>query len=516
MRSERKMLRYWKRILVLLVISGVVWVAIPRLIGAGLVNTTTLDRMRNLKDRGQRIPLELSVLGDEESTLRRALYYDPHNLAAQRRLAPVYLRTGRIENALALDHGVVGRGCSLPREGLPDCWLLHASWLAKNGQADAAIRAWRRGADLASWRWPSQQYSTVETVGAWMYHALVSQQPHRIDWRLLLARLLWRLGRQDEAVAQAMFLVQAVSHSTIDTQIMSDAWLMLGLYQEASEDVSKAVNSFSMALKLNPQQVLAYPHLETLYYRMEEVNRAQAIHDSLLALQPERSLSDREVRPGWVLYGFNVDSWSIEEQPLLQLALFWRLPEGTVPAGDSWIRAGDHWIQVVEVFNLALNPGLEQDQWTGMGLPSGYIRPGGFDAGSGEELALVVHDGRLSKVLRQSAAAGMQVSTQLPLRILQVQEGDCFLFDAWTGGSSQSRRLGLFWRDSSRRVVSENYAMEVHPGSHPYVQCLPDGSSSLDAVFINNDGFALWDDIIVVPLRDLSRGVSKACSSHLE
>jgi tetratricopeptide (TPR) repeat protein len=299
-----------------------------------------------------------------------------------------------------------------------------------------------------------------------VYRALVPQQPDRLDWRLLLTRLLWGLGQQDEAVAQAMILDEAVPHSAIDMQITSEAWLVLGLYQEASGDVSKAVNSFSMALKLDPQQILAYPQLEALYYRRGEVDQAQEVHKSLLGLQPERSLSNREVEPGWFLYGFHVKSWSIEEQPLLQLALFWRLPEGTVPTGDLWIRAGDHWIQVVEVFNLVLNPGFEQDEWTGMELPSRYTRPEWLNVYPGEELALMLHDGRLSKVLRQSAPGRMQVATQLST--LQIQEGECFLFDAWTGGNSQSRRLALYWRDSSRRIVSENYPITVDYGSHPY------------------------------------------------
>lgn len=498
MGSEYQALHHWRRILVLLGIGSMVWIAAPRVVGAGLINSVSVDRIRDLRDDGQGMALEMSVLPGEERTLRRALYFDPHNPAAQRRLVQVYLRTGQIEDALTLDDEAIGQGCSFG-DRLPDCWLLQAGWLAKNGQPDAAIRAWRRGADLVSSRWPSQQYSTVETAGALMYRALVAEQPDRLDWRLLLARLLWRLGRQDEAVAQAMVLARAEPHSAIDVRIMGSAWLLLGLHQETVGDVSEAVDSFHRALELDPRQVLAYAHLQALLRRMGDLDRAQATYESLLALQPERSLASREVRPGWILYGFDVDSWSIEEQPLLQLTLFWRLSEGTTPAGDNWIRAGDHWIQIVETFDLALNPGFEQDEWVGTGLPLGYTKPAWLNAAPGGELALVAHDGRTSKAFRQSAPGGVRVAAQLP--IFQVQEGDCFLFDAWAGGSSQSRRLALFWRDSSGRVVSLNIPMTANPGSHPYVQCVPNGSSSLDAVFVNDDGVALWDDIIVVPLR---------------
>jgi tetratricopeptide (TPR) repeat protein len=485
---------------------------IPRAGAAVLVNMVGIARVRAFFAVPVSDPMPSTwapTSASELELLRDAHRLGPDSPTVQRALAEALLRLGKVGEATnTLHNNVAGYNCFAVRN-LPECWLLRASVFANSGQGDEAVREWRRGADVTVQRWPSDQYQVVEAAGAFIYKTLLEKNPERADYRSVLAGLLWRQGREEEALADWQMLAQQLPQSEIEARRTSEALLMVGLSQETAGDSWQAIDTLHRALAENPRLILAYIHLESLYVKLGQVDQAELVQDTLAKLPPERvwliSPGGQEIKPGWTLYGYDVDPGSIEEQPLLSLVLYWRLPEGTVPDMPGWYWAGDHWLQLVDAFNLAPNAGFEQDSWLGPGIPVGYQIPNWIvNSGNDNALAMSEHDGRTSKVFKQEMNPAWQ-QLSIEMSPLHVQTGECFLFDGWMGGTSHTSRTSIYVKNEKLGILDDKTPLSQSTISlaqqhSPYVLCMPDRAAWLNFTFQIDDGVVYWDDIIIIRL----------------
>jgi tetratricopeptide (TPR) repeat protein len=480
----------------------------PRWAAAALVNRVSLDRERMRLAIPPQDPRASALATASASDLERlgeAHRLDPASQAARRELAQALLGLGQIDEAL----GVLGdegeNYLLLTNDQRPEGWLLRACLLAQKGQFDEAISNWRYGADLAVQRWPASQYRLVEASGATLYQFLLEQQPGRMDWRSLRARLLWRSRQPEQALQEFATLANLEPQTEYERHLVGEALFMLASTFE-KEPSMEAAETLERALAFHPRLVPAYALLESIYAQSGQAGQAATTRARLDSLSPQWPVvgGGQEALPGWILYGYDLETLTVEEQPLLRLQLYWRLPAGTKPEGPGWYRAGDHWIQLMETFNLASNAGFEQDLSTSTGAPTGYELYEGTPPAS-QQLVLVQREGVMSHVLRQSnITKGPSVGVWL-MPMIKVTANYYFLA-AWVKSITPQSASGRFeWFDTiGKRLPGENYPLlsNVDPGHIAQIQAVLPGAQFFKfSLFNSNVDETDWDEILLVPIR---------------
>jgi tetratricopeptide (TPR) repeat protein len=490
--------------LALLGLAGVLTCG-PRLAAAALVNGVSIGRTQTILA----VPADYHIASalapasvDDLDLLWNAFRLNPASTTIRRDLAYALFSLGKVNEAL----GVLGDGegyfLPLETEQRPEVWLLSACVLAQKGQADEAIRQWQRGADLAVDYWSTGQYQLVERAGAKAYQFLLEQLPDRQDWRFLRARLLWLSGQHEEALQQFTILANLTPQTDQERRQVGEALFMLGS-SSAQEQPLVAVDYLERALALNPRLIPAYPMLESINIQTGQIGKANSIHERLGILSPQWPVvgGEQEAMPGWMLYGYDLEPQEVEEQPLLRQQLYWRLPAGSMPQGPGWYRAGDHWIQLVESFNLASNAGFEQIGSNSDGATIGYNLHDGTPPSS-QQLVLVQRDGALSHVLRQSnTTTGPSVGVWLkPSKIT----ADYYFLVAWVRSTMPQSASGRFeWFDAQgRRLPIENYPFysSIYPEHVAQVQAVLPGAYSFRFSLFTRTADAEWDNIIIMPI----------------
>ncbi len=278
---------------------------------------------------------------------------------------------------------------------------------------------------------------------------------------------------------------------------------MLGS-SSAQEHPLVAVDYLERALALDPRLVPAYPVLESIYIQTGQTGLASSTRERLGLLSPQWPVvaGGQEALPGWRLYGYDLETQEVEEQPLLQLQLYWRLPAGITPQGPGWYQAGDHWIQLVESFNLASNAGFEQDAFEPVQAPRLATTCMTVLHLLLNNSMVVQRDGDLSHVLRQSnTTTGPSVGVWLkPSRVT----ADYYFLAAWVRSSLPQSASGRFeWFDAQGgRLPVENYPLlsNIDPGHVAQVQAVLPGADSFRFSLFTRKADAEWDNIIIMPI----------------
>jgi tetratricopeptide (TPR) repeat protein len=435
--------------------------------------------------------------------LWKAHQFTPNSREVQRQLAQALYSWGQIEEALF----VIGNDDShflLAGEQRPEFLLLHACVLAHKGKIDEAVQSWRRGADQAVLRWAPEQYQLVETAGATMYQYLLHHEPDNYDWRYLLGSFLWNSGRRKEAVQEFETLTQLNPKTDRERRLVGEAFYMLGLSFAQDNRWQLALDTLEYGLALNPRIVEAYLLLESIYSRLGYVEKSTAVRVRLESLSPEWLISSgtgKEIKTGWIVYGYDLDPESIKEQPLLRLQFYWQLPEGMQPLEDGWFQTGDHWIQVVETLNLASNAGFEQDNLGSVGTPIGYKLYDGTPPLS-QQIVLSEREGGFSLALQQrNITEGPSVGVWLQ-PIIEIT-ADYYLFGAWKKSPDERSKGRIEWFDENmHKLQGENYTFLSDEGQSRIVDVLPVSDEVKwfrFSLFSGSD--ADWDDILIVPIR---------------
>lgn len=503
-------------LIMLAVVTVAIALYLPQLAASGLLNLVSLAGLHSIQSTQPEVNIGNQTAIPSLSTrdmnlLQVANRFDASNIAIRWRLAQAFFFVNDLDRAISFVNESSDYPC-ISADARPDCWLIHAILLAKEGNDEDAVRSWQWGGELATRHWMPEQYPLVLSSGVQVYRTLVVRHPERINLRFSLMELLWQTGQQQEAAIEADFLIQHASPSV--SGVRAQALMIRAQIQEMNGDRLHAAETYQEALTEDPRLALAYVYLHSLYTNLGQVDQAATIDRQLASLVPQHSLPTRFQLTAWggLLLGYDVGTESVGKVPFLNLVLYWRLPEGLAPKEPEWVRAGDHWLQFVSLPNLALNAGFEHDNWTGTGVPWGYNIPDWMPVAKSEQgLVLVRHNDQVSKVFRQAMVSDNRVGNALAaveLQSLRVQPGECFLFDAdirgvSNGGSSGVGNAWVWWQDEKGNFIADAAILGTAHDADPIVLCAPQDAIRMRFVLSASEGEVYWDNIVIIQLPGL-------------
>lgn len=347
--------------------------------------------------------------------LEQAVRWDPKNAKAYWALVQAYFLMGKRSAAaealaqmeeprsegILIHEGKIGLGLmeKLKYGKRLETWYIlvsRAMLHVKEREWEKAVADYRKGLALGVSRIGDDLYLEFHQALATLYQKRVAKDPSNPKWHYLLGKYLWKSGEQDEAQKHLEFVVEHRSSHLIKHDEVGQAYYYLGLWFESKGQVAKAIDRYEQALAMNERIMPAYDRLRWLYQANGRLSDAETLQQRLAELQPEYKLG-QEVGGGWVLLGYDLDEEPLEAGAKIEMALYWQPPRSIEITKPSWYRAGERWIEVKEVKNLAPNGGFEWDAGLGKAYPYGW--PSGISNAPLEchELVIDERDGEKTK-----------------------------------------------------------------------------------------------------------------------
>lgn len=337
--------------------------------------------------------------------LDKAIQLDPNSRSGRLRLAEASFALGDREKAAELlapwlrssvlrwpADSLVRRTAGQKLKGAPSIllfrpryehYLVLGVYYAHYEQWDKAVEAYRYGLALGA-----ERTLSVDEQGFFLALAALHQKQateHADGGRAayLTGKYLARAQQWKRAITWLRRALQPNRKVDLRQEEQGRAYTYLGWASEKSGQFEAARKAYKAAIDADPSLAVGYVRLLTLLRRLGNEEVGQEVETQLAALEPPYILGRQgegyEVRQptaladGWTLLGYDVDEEALEAGAPLDLLLWWEGPEGEQPKGESWVRAGNGWLQWQHVLNLAPNAGFE---WGAQenGLPIGYVR----------------------------------------------------------------------------------------------------------------------------------------------
>jgi len=339
-------------------------------------------------------------------------------------------------NAPAMQRKIVAVAHNYPAHAA-EVHLGQARLHSQRDERDRAFEEYRRAIRLAPAYLDDRAYADFYTIA-------VSRDPSSSEYHYLLARYLDRVDEPDRASEEFQWVVRSASSPGLSDSWVGEAYYRLGLYAEDEGEIETAVENYEKALGLNERLVDAIARLEWWYRRNDEMTKAEELKDRLASLEPEYGVGEK-VSDDWVLLGYDLDEEALEAGPSMDVALYWLPSEQTEIEQPGWYRAGERWIQVTAVKNLAPNGGFEHDEIRGKRLPTGWpidIYRSPIDT---HELMIDQRDGEETTVARLSSSEE-HPNTGFSTRDISVKPDGLYLQAGWMRSEEGGRGyLGRRW-----------------------------------------------------------------------
>ncbi len=400
-------------------------------------------------------------------------------------------------------------------------YLIAANQRAASGDWENAVLAFRLALSLgAAYFQPSDSMAYDESLAHW--HA---EQAAKLSYpaveSYLAAKYMTRIGHWDEARDWIERAKISYDHDQLSVDSQARISMYAGIIQEANGDYAGAVTDYREAHQLAPG--LNEPQIRLLRVVRQMTNSndlANAIAASLQQSGPTYHLGAQgdtytqtvtaTVKNGWILVGYDLDEENLTSGSALDVWLWWRVPvdSGWLPDDkQSWLQAGQYWLQKQTVINLATNAGFEWGTWTDE-QPFGYlgdvygvtpeaIRIEGAETPDGKTNVL-----QLNNTL--SRRVGL-LAEQQPVR------GDgWYLMAGWMkdGGNSNLGRLCTYAEGGGPYYITQDYAQHPHYSWVHYAQLarpVPGRQAEACGVFVVNydtNDRAEWDNILLVQIEE--------------
>lgn len=337
-------------------------------------------------------------------SLFQVLAVAPESEASRRRLAEVEFALGQRTGAAQL---MPDLGAQPPRLEIGGIHPAYATPLAARGHYQYYLMAAHQSASQDRWdqaaglfRWAmalAPDYMTQ--VDANDYLAALAQsesQQSGVAHSFLAAHYFTAAGRWTDANDWLARTMRADDWDTLTAEQQAATFTDWGLVQETAGDSAAALAAYERASEVAPTINEPLIRLTDLLYRQSNTDQANQVATLLAARGPAYHLiqsgDPSQALNGLRLVGYDMDEHLLEAGGQIELWLWWQLPTGVVPSHpDRGFAAGQFWIQLQSVINLAPNPGFE---WGGSSetLPLGYLNSYETDR-SGNVLVSVETDG---------------------------------------------------------------------------------------------------------------------------
>jgi len=283
--------------------------------------------------------IQCGRLEDAQKQLETLLASESPHVPATRELAELKLTTGDPDGAIALYQSLAPSesGQSAIRIRLAEL-LLNARRLDEAHETGKAlVQDMPQNAAgplvLATVYYLRELWSACEE----QCHAILKLAPDSLAGRIMMSRVLMRLGRHREAITWLKELVEGEGGGLHPLLMLAECFLEL---QEHSE----AQNLLERAIALFPSSEA--PHLLTarLHLSMSRPDRAMESYRKALELNPQHAVALNNLATLLVSTGEQTDSDLAEAYPLASMA--WELHPGNPEIADTlgWLEVlrGDH------------------------------------------------------------------------------------------------------------------------------------------------------------------------------
>lgn len=137
----------------------------------------------------------------------------------------------------------------------------------------------------SGWKKRLELADLLYEIGSWEqaveeYHQVIERQPHRIDLRLKLAKILQLMGKQNDAIAIYESALSLAKNLAIRQHIN-------GLIAVCKDDTQGAIQAFESAISLEPDNAVHWLALGQIQMETENVKAALEAFDTILSLNPE-------------------------------------------------------------------------------------------------------------------------------------------------------------------------------------------------------------------------------------
>ena len=360
------------------------------------------------------------------------------------------------------------------------------------GNWDEAVREYQVGLALGVNRVGHDVYIEFYKALVGLYRSRLNDDPTNAKWRNLLGKYLAKSGDSLAAEAEFRWIANHARHSDLQSSDWGEVYYRIGLVLEMQGRSAEALDSYRMALDYYPRIVDAYWRLEQIYRARGWTDRAEEINERLATLEPEYRLSGNNTVCGismampetkalseeslkgshqdcWTLLGYDLDEEALETGAEIAIALYWLSHESLEIAAPGWYQAGDHWIELREITNLAPNGGFEWDEGEGAMHPFGY--PGVIYSGEIFDHHRVMIDKRDSKETKVVVLDNTEEPHRSSLSSFgrPIDWQGVYLQAAWVKSSDGAGGMGRIWKGGVKVWQSYSYVdCKKKPGAWTY------------------------------------------------
>lgn len=239
-----------------------------------------------------------------------------------------------------------------------------ARYHASRGQSQEALKAYQKAmatnADALSYAMRAEFYGLATQL-----------DPTDGEARLQLIEYLELSGETQRAREVLLETVQNADAWDLSDAWVADAYYRLGMSYETEGNEALAVAQYRQAIELKGRFIAAMSRLVAIYVQADDAAQADFWERELAELDPEHAVG-QSVGEGWYLVGYDLGEQALQDSLEVEISWYW-VPESPYEtSAPGWYRAGDRWVQVTTVRNLAFNGGFERGKAGGTDLPAGW------------------------------------------------------------------------------------------------------------------------------------------------
>ncbi len=407
--------------------------------------------------------------------------------------------------------------------------LLEALLEARASKWEKAVRDFQWALGLGLGTRNAHAYPLFDQLLAASFGLRVRESPDNPRWHYLFGKYLERSGQTTRAYQEYEWIVNEGKVAEVSSADLGDAFYKLANREAVLGNNNRAIELYTRALDLNPRIVPAYYHLMQLYAKRGALDKVLSLKSALAALQPEYKVNqevalegwflpgsdnaprtwvlDKSAKCRWTLLGYDLDEEALESGARIEMTLYWRADDPTVEPeprpGKRWYKAGDHWIEIREVQNLAPNAGFEWDDSIGFMYPFGYHQLAIYHAPV--ESYSIVADQRFGKTTKVAAltSGDPPQDTGLASVVVPLNPAALYVLGAWVRTDYGKAAIGAEWVNSKKRFPYSYIAGALNDNQWTYYAGVLkpfEEARGARIWFLNAEGRAYFDDVFFVEL----------------